>query len=158
MLRRGFLRGRIRNVTPAQRPPWALEEARFIERCSRCDACLPACPSAILVSGDGGFPMVDFSRGECSFCGDCVSACESGALLRSEAAAPWQVKAQIGERCLANLGVECRVCGENCGLSAIRFRPRIGGVALPELDTVACSGCGACVAPCPVQAIAMESV
>lgn len=155
--RRGFLRGRIRTVTPGLRPPWALAETEFVERCTRCDACLQACPSSIVVHGDGAYPVVDFGRGECTFCGDCVEACEPAALRRAEHAAPWALKAAVGGKCLAMQGVECRVCGEICGHSAIRFRPRIGGVALPELDPETCNGCGACVAPCPAQAIAMES-
>ena len=37
---------------------------------------------------------------------------------------------------------------------AIRFRPTLGGVSQPELDRAACTGCSACVAPCPTHAIA----
>ena len=36
---------------------------------------------------------------------------------------------------------------------AIRFPLVAGGVPRPEIDTGACTGCGACVAPCPVNAI-----
>lgn len=35
----------------------------------------------------------------------------------------------------------------------MRFRPRLGRVAEPEVDLAACTGCGECVAPCPVAAI-----
>lgn len=156
--RRSFLRGRIRTVTPAQRPPWALDEAAFIERCTRCEACIEACPTAIVVAGEGGYPTVDFSRGECTFCAACATRCEPLALQRASAAeAPWKVRAAIGERCLAANGVECRVCGESCPTGAIRFRPRVGGAALPELTLSSCNGCGACFAPCPVGAIAVKA-
>ncbi|THF61106.1 ferredoxin-type protein NapF [Pseudothauera nasutitermitis] len=158
LTRRGFLRGRPNRVEPAQRPPWALDEVAFLARCMRCDACLDACPGSILTRGDGGFPKVDFERGECVFCGDCVTQCKSGALFRQEDAAPWALLATVGGACLAMHGVECRVCGEICERSAIRFRPRIGGVALPELDAVSCTGCGACVAPCPAHALTMEKM
>lgn len=125
-----------------------------MQRCTRCGACAQACPTGIVVPGDGGFPVVDFRRGECTFCARCVDRCEPRALVRSaEHATPWAVRASIGERCLATQGVECRVCGENCPQAAIRFRPRLGGVARPALDPEACNGCGACVAPCPAQAI-----
>lgn len=156
--RRGFLRGRVRAVAPAPRPPWAREERDFISSCTRCDACIDACPTAILVRADGGFPAVDFSRGECTFCGDCVTHCAPRALLRpAEGDAPWSLKASIGQACLAAAGVECRVCGENCPVGAIRFRPRIGGVALPQLEAEACTGCGACFAPCPTRAIVVQA-
>lgn len=156
--RRGFLRGRVRAAAPAPRPPWAREERDFISSCTRCDACIDACPTAILVRADGGFPAVDFSRGECTFCGDCVTHCAPRALLRpAEGDAPWSLKARIGQACLAAAGVECRVCGENCPVGAIRFRPRIGGVALPQLEAEACTGCGACFAPCPTRAIVVQA-
>lgn len=152
--RRSFLRARMRKEEVALRPPWAVAEDEFVQRCTRCDACVSACPTGILIRADGGFPAVDFTRGECTFCGECLSHCEPRALLRAGAhSAPWAVRARIGERCLAQQGVECRVCGENCPQAAIRFRLRAGGVALPELDVDACTGCGACVAPCPTRAI-----
>ncbi|WP_083953699.1 ferredoxin-type protein NapF [Thauera butanivorans] len=156
--RRSFLRGGMRAVAPAVRPPWARAEAAFLAACTRCDACIDACPTAILLRADGGFPGVDFSAGagECTFCGECVAHCEPQALVRSaEGGAPWALKAGVGRGCLAESGVECRVCGESCPVGAIRFRPRLGGVALPQLDADACTGCGACFAPCPTRAIAM---
>lgn len=154
--RRGFLRGRFRSAGNEVRPPWALGSDEFELACDRCAACIEACPTAILKPGDGGFPQVDFASGECSFCVECVRVCKPGALSISGDAAPWQLKARIGQDCLADRAVECRICGESCGTGAIRFRPRLGGVARPELDAGNCTGCGACYAPCPVRAIAME--
>ena len=143
-----------RAVEPARRPPWALDEALFVDRCTRCDRCIEACPTTILVRMDGGFPGVDFSRGECTFCADCVAACEPLALRRDDtSAAPWDRVAVIGAGCLAGRGVECRVCGESCEHGAIVFRPRLGNVAEPEFDAARCTACGACIAPCPVGAL-----
>ena len=156
--RRGFLRMGRCAVEPAVRPPWALDEVLFLDRCTRCDRCIEACPTRILTRMDGGFPGVDFSRGECTFCGDCVRGCEPQALLRSDpAASPWAMVAAIGADCLAVRGVECRVCGEACPEGAIRFRLQLGGVAQPVLDAGGCTGCGACIGPCPTRAIAMQS-
>lgn len=155
--RRGFLRVGVREVAPARRPPWAVPEAVFIERCTRCDQCIDACPAQILIHMDGGFPGVDFARGECTFCGDCVTRCEPGALSRSNVAArPWLIVAGIGNACLAAQGTECRVCGEVCPTGAIRFRPQRGGVSRPQLDAAACTGCGACFGPCPTRAITIK--
>ena len=154
--RRGFLRGRFRAEAQVLRPPWALAPELFESRCTRCGECLTVCPTGILVAGPGGFPTVDFGRGECNFCGDCVSACRPRALERGAGEArPWLLKAAIGDNCLARRGVECRVCGELCEAAAIRFRPTAGGVAQPVFDAARCSGCGACHAPCPVGAIAI---
>lgn len=155
--RRTFLQGRtITGAEAVLRPPWAMPESVFRSTCTRCDACIQVCPTHILARGEGGFPIVDFSSSECTFCGDCLTACRTGALKRDAASLPWTLRASMSEGCLAKRNVECRVCGETCGAGAIRFRPRRGGVALPELNEAACTGCGACVAPCPVQAIAMS--
>ena len=45
--------GRTASLVPC-RPPGARAEADFIDLCSRCEACLRACPSQIIVRGDGG--------------------------------------------------------------------------------------------------------
>jgi ferredoxin-type protein NapF len=154
--RRGFLRGRVRPKAEI-RPPWALPENEFVDRCTRCNDCLKACPQVILVPGDGGYPTVEFSRGECTFCADCVTACQPRALLRrSEDAAPWPYKARVSDACLPKKGVECRVCGDFCDVRAIRFQPRLGGNPLPDIDIETCTGCGACVAPCPATAISIR--
>ncbi len=154
--RRAFFRGRSRPREQI-RPPWARREDEFIDRCTRCNDCLTACPQHILVAGDGGYPTVDFSAGECTFCADCLKACQPQALLRADPEQPaWPYKAVIGEDCLPRQGVECRVCGDFCDVRAIRFPPRLGGNPLPEIDAEKCTGCGACVAPCPVVAVSVR--
>jgi ferredoxin-type protein NapF len=153
--RRAFFRGRPRPKAE-KRPPWALPEAEFIDCCTRCNDCIKACPTHILSVGDGGYPTVDFREGECTFCGDCVTACQPKALVRQEGQPAWAYKAVIGEDCLPRQGVECRVCGDFCDARAIRFQPRLGGSPLPEIDPDRCTGCGACVAPCPTVAITIS--
>ena len=153
--RRGFFRGRPRPKAEI-RPPWALPEAEFIDHCTRCNDCLKACPTTILIIGDGGYPSVDFSIGECTFCGDCLTSCQPGALHQEPGKAAWAYKAAIGEDCLPRQGVECRVCGDFCEVRAIHFAPRMGGSPLPEINPETCTGCGACAAPCPVTAITVR--
>jgi ferredoxin-type protein NapF len=157
--RRLFLRGRptVRQATPAPRPPWAVAETAFVEACTRCNACIAACPEGILVRGDGDYPEVRFSTTGCTACGRCADACEPRVLLRQPGQAPWSWRVSISSACLAQHQVECRVCGEMCDAGAIRFKPTLGGVTSPALDLSLCTGCGACVAPCPTQAIAMKT-
>lgn len=151
--RRRFFGSRLPRVAPF-RPPWSVPEAAFLDACTRCDDCVRACPTALLRRGDGGFPVADFAAASCTFCGECASACATGAIVRDASREPWSFTVRIDDGCLARQRVECRVCGEACDTRAIRFRPAIGGVPLPEVDEAACTACGACLRPCPVGAIA----
>jgi ferredoxin-type protein NapF len=152
--RRQFLRGRFSPRHQPLRPPWALAEDAFRAACTRCGECLRACPQGILVD-DGGYPRVEFGKGECTFCAACVAACAPAALRRQEGQLPWRLLPVISADCLARRNIVCRSCGDACGRMAIRFSPRQGGSALPEVDASRCTGCGGCVAPCPAGAIAL---
>lgn len=157
--RRGFLFGRRPPRTTTLRPPWALAEEVFLAACTRCGQCSAKCPTGILVVADGGYPVVDFQRGECTFCGDCVAVCADGALRRDrgdDGSVPWSLLARIGDECMARRNVVCRSCGDSCEAGAIRFRPQLGGAAQPEVDEARCTGCGACVAICPSRAVTVE--
>lgn len=150
--RRHLFTGRTTANTPF-RPPWSAVEAVFVLCCTRCDDCVTVCPAHLLVRGSGGFPEADFSRAACTFCGECARICKTAALMRDEPIPPWDFGVSIESACLPQHGIDCRRCGEVCGTGAIRFRLRVGGGALPEIDASVCNGCGACIAPCPVGAI-----
>ncbi|MGB0748162.1 MAG: ferredoxin-type protein NapF [Magnetospiraceae bacterium] len=153
--RRNFLRAKAGQAAHVPlRPPWALAEKYFQEACSRCGRCQAACAERIVVEGDGGFPEIDFHKGECSFCGDCVSVCDDGALQKWDAAPPWSYRAAITvEDCLSLHRVMCRTCGDACPSGAIQFQLQVGGVARPQVSLEQCTGCGACVGPCPTRVV-----
>ena len=153
-----LLRGGFDEGLETIRPPWAIAEKQFIQSCTRCVQCITTCPTKILERGRGGFPVVTLHKGECEVCGDCVTACETKSLLKTtESSTPWNIKVTISNKCIAFQGVVCRSCGEFCDEQAIRFRPAIGGVSKPETDYELCTGCGACVAVCPSEAITITA-
>jgi ferredoxin-type protein NapF len=157
--RRDFLRGDFGGRRTPPRPPWALAEREFLEACTACGECVRACPQKILVAVRG-LPVVDFARGACTFCGACVEACRPGALSaaeRAEGRAPWRLRARIGASCVAYRNVSCQICLEACEVRAIRLESRVGAAALPDVLTGICTGCGACVAPCPTHAITLTA-
>ncbi len=154
--RRSFFRGDFGSRKPAPiRPPWSLDETAFLEVCTGCDDCRQACPERIIIRGAGAYPEIDFSHGECTFCTACAEACRTDALSVKDnhTLAPWTLRARIGDACLSTQGVTCRVCGDRCDARAIRFELAVGGIARPIIDKTACTGCGACIAPCPVGTV-----
>jgi ferredoxin-type protein NapF len=153
---RAFLLGRVRVRTPI-RPPWASPEARFLDTCERCGDCLRVCETRVIRIGAGGYPEVSFEQAGCTLCGDCAVVCKGRALSTDPASVrPWGHRVRISEGCLSRLGVVCRSCGEACDERAIRFRPKVGGSALPSLEGALCTGCGQCLGRCPVNAIQID--
>mgnify|MGYP001562511357 CR=1 FL=1 len=149
--RRNFLTGRNVPLQPeGLRPPWS-RAASVTAACSGCGACVPACPQHIIALDAGGRPILSFATSECRFCGACADACPEPVFDRLFPA--FAHVAAIGSDCFAKRGIVCQSCGDACPESAIRFRARLGGPALPEIAADRCNGCGACIAACPAQAI-----
>ncbi|NKF51678.1 ferredoxin-type protein NapF [Shewanella sp. WXL01] len=141
-----------RNKTNALRPPWTKTDIEFTDVCTRCDKCIKACETGILFRGDGGFVEVDFKKDECTFCEKCVDVCEEP-IFDKTAEQPWSYLAKVQDHCLTFSGVWCQSCKDACEPRAIRFQLAVGAVPKPEIDLEACTGCGACVAPCPNNSI-----
>ncbi|MGM0784399.1 MAG: ferredoxin-type protein NapF [Pseudomonadota bacterium] len=134
---------------PVRRPPWSGDD--FLDRCTRCAACLEVCPEGVLFNGDGGYPEIRFAEDGCTLCGECVAVCDAGVFDISRTAFPWH--AAIQSHCLASADIHCQTCQDACEWRAIRFVPTLGRPPQPEVDSDACTGCGACLALCPNDAI-----
>ncbi|AAN54718.1 ferredoxin-type protein NapF [Shewanella oneidensis MR-1] len=137
------------------RPPWVREEVEFTDVCTRCSACITACETKIIFKGDGGFPEISFKDNECTFCAQCATICPEEKLF-DLSQTPWQHQAVIQDNCLTFQGIWCQSCKDACEPRAIGFTLSVGQAPMPKIDTSLCTGCGACVAPCPSQAISIK--
>jgi ferredoxin-type protein NapF len=166
--RRAFFR---RPAAPAvsglpQRPPWALQETAFIEQCTRCHECITACEEDIIFIGDGGFPEIDFNRGECTFCEACVETCKPSALFKQVDSLVNQpafyFEINIDDSCLAKQKTHCQSCKDVCDPSAITMpwpkNVAYGAIQIPEINIADCTSCGACISTCPSQSISITPI
>jgi len=150
------------------RPPGALPELEFLARCVKCGECMKVCTTnglqpTFLQAGLEGIwsPMLVPEIGYCEYnCTLCGQVCPTGAiqLLTPEQKKKWRIGSAWFDRsrCLPHVGTEnCVVCEEHCPTpkKSIRFRvrDRFGHeVKQPYVDLNTCTGCGICVAKCPL--------
>ncbi|MGH1361890.1 MAG: ferredoxin-type protein NapF [Burkholderiaceae bacterium] len=151
--RRALLRGRVK-ATVVVRPPFAIRESEFRQACDACGECLPACPEQIIQTDEWGRPSLSFTDSGCTFCDACTQACDSHALSKNNPR-PWPWTATLNKNCLNARGVSCRLCEEFCEARALVFKPALGGRYDLTLNANDCTGCGACIAPCPTNAISI---
>ncbi|MAZ87813.1 MAG: ferredoxin-type protein NapF [Cellvibrionaceae bacterium] len=160
--RRALLRGRIAEANNCRSqalvsPPWFIADAAQAGDCSECNACVDACPTSIIEHNDDGIAGINFHKGECELCGDCADVCPKGFFDTPADSKPWNLKAELNEKCLSQQGVVCQTCKEMCPEEAISLKLAIGQVPRPVIDENRCTGCGACFAPCPTKAIDIVS-
>ncbi|MEH6811238.1 MAG: 4Fe-4S binding protein [Motiliproteus sp.] len=147
------------------RPPFAIDELDFLLACTRCNACIEACPHQVIFPlsvklgvQEAATPALDLLNKGCHLCQDwpCVTACEPGALLRpleaSEeeeepipAAVSPLAKASIDPgRCLPYSGPECGACQGSCPVpNALTWDGE-----KPRIDESVCLGCALCREAC----------
>ncbi len=129
----------------------------FRTKCNSCMACIESCPSHILEPGiklgQGVIPRITFNHGWCPpDCTVCNDVCPTGAL--SHITVEEKSNIQIGhalwirENCLTVESKECRACEEACKNGCIEM-VRNGRKLYPIINTVSCTGCGACENVCP---------
>ena len=148
-----------RGVVRVVRPPGAVEEGLFMERCTRCEKCVEACPYDVIINapsrfrGAAGTPMIDLSSKACLMCEDfaCIASCEDDALL-------WDTGKKIADAvvqrhdCIADHSF-CSVCVERCPVEGAIIMDGLKPRVVQDL----CTGCGVChlVCPAPNNAIMM---
>lgn len=145
------------------RPPGALPESLFLDRCIRCTLCNKICPThalhpAVWEAGMEGFesPILVPRIGYCvEGCNACADVCPTGAIKPFDVAK--KAKIRMGQatidrsKCMPWAdGRQCVVCGEHCSYTAIKT-VTVNGHACPEVDRDKCTGCGQCENSCPIQ-------
>lgn len=148
------------------RPPGALLEKAFLNRCIRCALCMRACPTNTLqpLWFQAGFaalfsPNLTPRRGpclpECTVCGEvCPTGAIRGLPLTEKTWAKVGTAHILRHKCLAwEWGKKCLVCDEVCPYDAIELR-RVpeADIPVPFVRGNRCSGCGFCEYHCPVRA------
>lgn len=146
------------------RPPGALHEEQFIQKCIVCQECVRVCPThglrpAFLESGLAGIgtPLLVPRQGGCALnpsCPNlCAKVCPVGAIQPTEPKALKLGLARVEPSlCLAwDQGVKCLVCVEACLVSAtVPYQGRV------TVDPQRCTGCGRCESGCPVPGSAIR--
>lgn len=155
------------------RPPGALPEDQFLQKCVRCGECMKVCPTnalqpALTEAGPEGIwtPMLVPKIGYCEYyCSLCTQVCPTGAIQEMTIEAKNRIKIGTAwvdkNRCIPwKFGDPCIVCEEHCPVSpkAIKFIKievsRPDGVLktplAPVIETEPCTGCGICETKCPV--------
>ena len=130
------------------RPPGAVEEALFLDRCTKCSDCLKACaPGAIVCHAQDGTPVIFADRTPCVLCEDfpCIAACATEALLPVDRVGEVHMGLATISHRLCTAGQGCHACVSKCPTNALAMDFK--SMRLMILSE-ACVGCGICEQVC----------
>jgi len=167
--RRKFLSGNV-HQEQVLRLPWVISASDFEMQCTKCQACVAACETEIIVLDEQGYPKVEFSKGECTFCQKCIQSCPEPLFSIPKKPIspdrlhhyppPWLIELNISEQCLAKNNIYCQSCRDECEVNAIKFAyvfsGKVNPIPRPAIYLTDCNQCGACISSCPQDAISID--
>ena len=130
------------------RPPGAVGEQLFLERCTRCNDCITACPpGAITAHPSDGTPVLFADQSPCLLCEDlpCIVACRTEALLPVTGIDQVRMGMAVVSHQLCTAGQGCYACVSKCPTEALMMDLASLRLTVSE-DT--CVGCGMCELVC----------
>ena len=126
------------------RPPGAVAEPLFLERCTKCNDCVKACPhGSIVLHQQDGTPVIFPDQIPCYLCDDvpCIAACATDALLPVSGRDEIRMGTAVVNHRLCTAGQGCHACVSKCPTDALAM----------DFDTQRlvvtaerCVGCGIC--------------
>lgn len=129
------------------RPPGAVGEATFLERCTKCSDCMKACPHESIVIHQDGTPVIFPDQMPCYLCDDtpCIAACATEALLPVGSVNEARMGVAVINHRLCTAGQGCHACVSKCPTDALTmdFDAQRLVVAVER-----CVGCGMCEHVC----------
>ena len=129
------------------RPPGAVGEAIFLERCTKCSDCIKACPHESIVIHQDGTPVIYPDQMPCYLCDDtpCIAACATEALLPVASVNEARMGVAVINHRLCTAGQGCHACVSKCPTDALTmdFDAQRLVVAVER-----CVGCGMCEHVC----------
>ncbi len=130
------------------RPPGAVEEHVFLERCTKCNDCVKACPyGSIVFHQQDGTPVIFPDQIPCYLCDDvpCIAACATEALLPVHGRDDIQMGKALVNLRLCTAGQGCHACASKCPTDALSMDFDAQRLMV---ETARCVGCGICEHVC----------
>ena len=141
------------------RPPGALKEADFLDRCIGCGQCANVCPNkCITLHGlEAGIknvatPSIVARAKGCILCMACTQVCPTGALTKLEPTEEGKRAVNMGKAfvaediCYSFAGRTCGTCYRACPLPGTAMT--VGLFERPYVHEEFCVGCGLCEQAC----------
>jgi ferredoxin-type protein NapG len=139
------------------RPPGAIFDTLFVDRCSRCGHCVDACPRQAIFPLDAtwgraaGTPAIEAREAPCVLCSGlhCMNVCPTHVLQKL---APFDIAmgtAVVDEsRCVTYAGEACGKCVTSCPIQGALVHDADNH---PQVIETRCIGCGLCEHVCPTE-------